>query len=68
MSGEIGRVVALGASNLTLGFQAFVASARAALGPEVEIAAALGHGRSYGSDSRFVARRAGRRRSRSGCT
>ena len=53
----IGRVVALGASNLTRGFQTVVSSARAAWGPDVEIVAALGHGRSYGADSRFLVRR-----------
>ena len=52
----IGRVVALGASNLTRGFQAVVSTARAAWGPRVEILAALGHGRSYGARSRFVIR------------
>jgi hypothetical protein len=53
----IGRVVALGASNLTRGLPTVVAAARAAWGPDVEIVAALGHGRSYGADSRFVVRR-----------
>ncbi len=52
----IGRVVALGASNLTRGFQTVVATARAAWGPEVEVLAALGHGRSYGVPSRLVVR------------
>ena len=56
MPAEIGRVVALGASNLTRGLQTVVASARGAWGPEVEIVAALGHGRSYGADSHFVVR------------
>ena len=54
---DIGRVVALGASNLTRGFQTVVSSARAAWGPGVEIVAALGHGRSYGANSRFLVRR-----------
>jgi len=54
---DIGRVVALGASNLTRGFQTVVSSARATWGPGVEIVAALGHGRSYGADSRFLVRR-----------
>ncbi len=54
---KIGRVVALGASNLTRGFQTVVSSARAAWGPGVEVVAAIGHGRSYGADSRFVVRR-----------
>ena len=53
----IGRVVAVGASNLTRGFHAVVAAARTAWGPEVEFVAALGHGRSYGAPSTFLARR-----------
>jgi hypothetical protein len=44
--------VALGASNLTRGFHNVVAAVRAAGGPEVEVLAALGHGRSYGARSR----------------
>lgn len=56
-SADIGRVVALGASNLTLGFPAVVSSARAAWGPQVEVLAALGHGRSYGAHSRVLFRR-----------
>lgn len=50
------RVVALGASNLTRGFQALVAASRAAWGPEVQVAAALGLGRSYGARSRLLVR------------
>jgi hypothetical protein len=50
------RVVALGASNLTRGFQTVVATARAEWGPDVEVIAALGHGRSFGSESRVIAR------------
>jgi hypothetical protein len=50
------RVVALGASNLTRGFQTVVATSRAAWGPNVEVVAALGHGRSFGSESRVLAR------------
>ena len=53
----IARVVAIGASNLTRGFQTVVSTARAAWGPEVEVVAALGHGRSYGATSTFVIRR-----------
>jgi hypothetical protein len=53
---EVGRVVALGASNLTLAFQTVVATARAAWGPRVEVVAALGHGRSYGANSTVVIR------------
>jgi hypothetical protein len=57
MPGEIARVVALGASNLTRGFQTVVATSRAAWGPDVQVVAALGHGRSYGADSQFLIRR-----------
>src|SRR2546430_16798179 len=53
---EVARVVALGASNLTRGFPTVVATARAAWGPGVEMIAALGHGRSYGAQSRVVVR------------
>ena len=53
----IARVVGLGASNLTRGLQTVVASARSVWGPDVEIVAALGHGRSYGAESSFVVRR-----------
>jgi hypothetical protein len=56
MSANVFRVVALGASNLTRGFQTVVSAARAAWGPEVEVLAALGHGRSYGSHSRLAFR------------
>jgi hypothetical protein len=52
MADDIARVVALGASNLTRGFRAVVSAARAAWGPEVQVLAALGHGRSYGARSR----------------
>ena len=54
---EIGRVVALGASNLTRGFHTVVSTARSAWGPDVEVLAALGHGRSYGAHSRVAFRR-----------
>ncbi len=50
------RVVALGASNLTRGFHTVVATARSMGGPDVEVLAALGHGRSYGAHSRFTVR------------
>jgi hypothetical protein len=53
---EMARIVALGASNLTRGFHTIVSTARSVWGPEVEILAALGHGRSYGSPSRFLFR------------
>jgi hypothetical protein len=50
------RVVALGASNLTRGLQAVVATARGRWGRDVEILAALGLGRSYGLQSRVLLR------------
>lgn len=53
---DVRRVVALGASNLTRGFQTVVATSRAAWGPGVEVLAALGHGRSYGAASRVAFR------------
>lgn len=56
MPGDVARVVALGASNLTRGFHTVVSTARAAWGPDVEIVAALGHGRSYGTRSRVLFR------------
>jgi len=56
MPADLGRVVALGASNLTRGLQAVVSTARAAWGPGVEVLAALGHGRSYGVPSRLAFR------------
>jgi len=54
---DVARVVALGASNLTRGFQTVVSTARAAWGPDVEILGALGHGRSYGAHSQVFFRR-----------
>jgi hypothetical protein len=56
MPPEVARIVALGASNLTRGFQTVVSSARSAWGPDVEVLAALGHGRSYGAPSRIIVR------------
>jgi hypothetical protein len=56
MPPDISRVVALGASNLTRGFQTIVSAARSIWGPDVEVLAALGHGRSYGTPSRFLFR------------
>ena len=53
---KISRIIALGASNLTRGFHTVVSSARAAWGPEVQIFAAFGHGRSYGASSRVLVR------------
>jgi hypothetical protein len=48
--------VALGASNLTRGFLTVVDAARLAWGEPLEIFTALGHGRSYGTKSAFLAR------------
>lgn len=53
---DVGRVVALGASNLTRGFSTIVSTARATWGADVEVFAALGHGRSYGVSSCFLGR------------
>ena len=50
------RIVALGASNLTRGLRTVVAAARETWGRDVEVIAALGHGRSYGGESRFLGR------------
>ena len=48
--------MALGASNLTRGFPALVSVARERWGSGVEVLAARGHGRSYGSRSRVLVR------------
>jgi hypothetical protein len=50
------RIVALGASNLIRGFPTVVATARAAWGRDIEVLAALGHGRSYGGRSTILIR------------
>jgi hypothetical protein len=50
------RFIALGASNLSRGFDAVVSTVRISYGPEVEILAAHGHGRSYGAHSRVLFR------------
>jgi hypothetical protein len=55
-SEQIRRIVAVGASNLTRGFHTIVAAARSSWGPEVEVLAALGHGRSYGGPSTYLVR------------
>ena len=55
--GRVARVVALGASNLTLGLQSLIATARGAWGPHVEVLAALGYGRSYGAASSIPCRK-----------
>jgi hypothetical protein len=56
MAADVARLIALGASNLTRGFRTVVAAARSAWGPEVQILAAIGHGRSYGAPSRVLFR------------
>ena len=56
MPPEVTRVVALGASNLTLGLQTVLATGRAVWGADFEVLAALGYGRSYGAASRVAAR------------
>jgi len=48
------RVVLLGASNLKIGFSSLLARLRGAASGPVEILAALGHGRSYGTWSRLA--------------
>ena len=53
---EVSRIIALGASNLTRGLPTVISSARTTWGHDVELLGALGHGRSYGIPSRFVAR------------
>jgi hypothetical protein len=53
---KIARVIALGASNLTRGLGTFVSTARGAWGPEIQVLAAHGHGRSYGAHSRVLIR------------
>ncbi|MEO8501919.1 MAG: SGNH/GDSL hydrolase family protein [Vicinamibacteria bacterium] len=50
------RVVALGASNLTLGIETVLSTARGAWGADIEVLAALGYGRSYGALSRIAGR------------
>ena len=58
MAADVARVIALGASNLTRGFRTVVSAARAAWGPEIQLLASLGHGRSYDAPSRAGYRRA----------
>ena len=50
------RAVLLGASNLTLGFGTAIDQARAVWGQPLDVLAALGHGRSYGLESRVLGR------------
>jgi hypothetical protein len=56
MAPGVTRVVALGASNLSLGFQTILATARSAWGEEFELLAAPGYGRSYGAPSSIAGR------------
>ncbi len=51
------RVILLGASNLAMSFPVVVETARQIWGEPVEIMAAMGHGRSYGQDSRVLGRK-----------
>ncbi len=51
------RVIALGASNLTRGLRTVVSMSRVAWGPDVEVIAALGLGRSYGAAHTLWVRR-----------
>ncbi len=50
-------MVLLGASNLAIGLRAVLSAARARLGAPLEVLAALGRGRSWGTDSSFLVRR-----------
>jgi hypothetical protein len=54
---EPARAVLLGASNLTIGLRHALAAASARVGAPLEVLAALGRGRSYGTDSWFLCRR-----------
>ncbi len=56
MTSRVARVVALGASNLSLGIQTAISTARSTWGPEIEVLAANGYGRSYGAPSRVAVR------------
>lgn len=51
------RVIALGASNLTRGLRTVVSMSRAAWGPDTEVFATLGLGRSYGASHTLLVRR-----------
>jgi hypothetical protein len=53
---EPARVVLLGASNLARGFRSVIETARLAWGDSLEVFAAFGHGRSYGSRSSLLVR------------
>jgi hypothetical protein len=52
----VSRVVLLGASNLTRGFSTVLETTRAMLGAPLDILAAIGHGRTYGTWSRVLGR------------
>ena len=56
MPSEVTRVVALGASNLTLGLETVLSAARGAWSGDFEVLAALGYGRSYGAPSSIAGR------------
>jgi hypothetical protein len=56
VAGGVERIVTLGASNLTRGFHTVVSTARAVWGPQVQVFAAFGHGRSYGAHSHVLVR------------
>lgn len=49
-------VILLGASNLTRGLPIVFETARCMLGQPIDVVAAIGHGRSYGRDSRVIVR------------
>jgi hypothetical protein len=51
------RLVLIGASNMTRGFAVLCQLARRSFGEPVDIAAAIGHGRSYGLTSNVLGRR-----------
>ncbi len=53
---DISRVVALGASNLTLGLSSVLTTARSAFCSDVEVLTADGYGRSYGAPTRVAMR------------
>ena len=50
------RVILLGASNVTLGLSTVIATAQQAWGTPLDIMAAIGHGRSYGTTSSVLGR------------
>lgn len=50
------RVILLGASNVTRGFSIVLETARLIHAAPIDLCAAIGHGRSYGIDSRFLGR------------